>query len=254
MALFRGDIRSQALEMDTSLSVILPGDRPVRDQPRPYRVLYLYHGIKINSTGWPRWTQLETYCKETGLAVVVPAVQRSFYTDMAMGPAYFTYVADELPRLCCELFGISSRREDTFVGGFSMGGYGALKAALRRPERFGGCAALSVVCDPVAFARSPQGGAICRREIPAIWGPEETVPPEDDLFALAQQAAALPQEDRPRIYWAIGKRDFLYQENQRLRQRFDQVGLGYTYEEWDGVHDWAFWGPAVRKAIRFLLG
>lgn len=107
---------------------------------------------------------------------------------------------------------------------------------------------------PVAFARSPQGGAICRREIPAIWGPEETVPPEDDLFALAQQAAALPQEDRPWIYWAIGKRDFLYKENQRLRQRFDQVGLGYTYEEWDGVHDWAFWGPAVRKAIRFLLG
>ena len=253
MAFFRGDIRSQVMEMDTSVSVILPTDRPVADQPRPYRVLYLYHGIKLNSTGWPRWSRLETWCKETGMAVVVPEVQRSFYTDMAMGPAYFTYVADELPRLCQEMFGISRRREDTFVGGFSMGGYGALKAAMRRPERFGGCVALSVVCDPVQFARSPQGGEICRREIPAIWGPRCTVGEEDDLPELARRLAALPKGERPRIYWAIGKQDFLYEQNQQLRRHFDSLGLGYTYEEWDGVHDWAFWDRAIRKGMEFLL-
>lgn len=253
MALFRGDIRSEVLQMDTSLTVILPTDRPVAQQPRPYRVVYLYHGIKLNSTGWPRWTNLETYAKETGLAVVVPEVQRSFYTDMEMGPAYFTYIADELPRLCGEMFGISTRREDTFAAGLSMGGYGALKVAMNRPERFGACAGLSAVCDPVAFAKSPQGGPLCAREAPAIWGPALQPKAQDDLFALAEKTALLPARERPRMYLCVGTRDPLYRQNQQLRQHLERLELPHTYEEWDGIHDWSFWEVAIQRAIRFFL-
>ena len=254
MALFRGDIRSETLQLDTSLSVILPYDRPVSDQPRPCKVLYLLHGIKLNSTGWTRWTNLETFAKNTGIAVVAPEAYRGFYTDMVYGPAYFTFFAEELPKLCREMFGISSKREDTYVAGLSMGGYGALKLALRRPDVFSAAAGLSTVCDPIAFATAPElGGPLTIREAPSIWGTGLTLKPEDDLHVLAKQAAGLPQEQRPRLYMCCGAQDSLYSQNIILRNELRALPMDFSWEEWDGVHDWAFWEEAVQRALAFFL-
>lgn len=97
-------------------------------------MLYLLHGLSDNHSCWLRRTAVDRYAEEYGIAVVMPEVQRSFYCDMAHGPAYFTYIADELPQICQRLFRLSDKREDTFIAGNSMGGYGALKAALSRPE------------------------------------------------------------------------------------------------------------------------
>jgi len=252
MALFRGDIRSSVLQMDTSVSVILPYDRPVEHQQQPCKVLYLLHGIKLNSTGWPRWTNLETYAKETGIAVVVPEGYRGFYTDMVYGPAYYTFFSQELPDLCCKMFGISDRREDTFAAGLSMGGYGALKLALRSPQRFGAAASFSATADPLDFALH-MGGELTVREAPSIWGTDLRLQPEDDLFALAKQAAALPRAQRPRLYACCGTEDGLYPQNLRLKAALEDLPLDFTFESWHGVHNWDFWEVALQKGIRFFL-
>ena len=52
------------------------------------------------------------------------------------GWKYFTYVAEEVPRIVQSYLHISPKRENTFVGGTSMGGLGALKLALTYPERY----------------------------------------------------------------------------------------------------------------------
>lgn len=134
MAFFKGSIRSQSLGMDTGLTVVLPFDRaavPETECP----TVYLLHGHGENADVWTRMTSAERYANAYGVALVMPEVQRSFYTDMAMGLSYFSYVTKELPDTCQRLFHLSSRREDRFVAGLSMGGYGALKlgAALSRP-------------------------------------------------------------------------------------------------------------------------
>ena len=90
-------------------------------------------------------------------------MHRSFYTDEAYGGRYWTFVSEELPELVGRFFRVSERREDTFVAGLSMGGYGALKLALRQPERFAAAASLSGALDVAALARSP------RAEDPTIW-------------------------------------------------------------------------------------
>ena len=128
MALFRGDIRSSVMQMDTGLTVILPYDRPVKNQQEPCKVLYLLHGMKLNATGWQRFTNLENFTKETGIAVVMPEGGRSFWMDMVNGPAYYTYLSEELPELVCKMFGVSDKPEDTSAAaaaaaaGAGMGG------------------------------------------------------------------------------------------------------------------------------------
>lgn len=252
MAILRCDIRSTVLEQDTSLTVVLPYDRPAKNQAKPCRVLYLLHGIKLNDTGWLRRTNVEAYAEHYGLALIMPDGARSFYTDGEHTPPYGTYLSEELPRLCGELFGISSRREDTFVAGLSMGGYGALKLALSNPHRFCAGAGFSAVCDPIAFART-MGGSHTQKEAAAIWGSEYRLQPRDDLFHLAGEAAKLPEAQRPRLYLCCGTEDPLYEQNLHLKAHLESLPLQTTFEAWPGGHDWVFWDAAVRRALSWMM-
>lgn len=242
MAQFDGTVYSASLGMMTGIAVSLPDEG--REQPGGLPVLYLLHGLGDNRSCWLRRTAVDRYAEEYGIAVVMPEVQRSFYCDMVHGPAYFTYIADELPRICQRLFRLSDRREDTFIAGNSMGGYGALKAALSRPERFAAAAGFSSAADvrgrPIldtAEGYAIHGGCLQER---------------DDLFRLAENAAGKP-DNCPRLYMTCGKSDFLYEDNRKFREHVLQLGLPLTYEEWEGGHSWDFWDASVRKAMAFFM-
>ncbi|MFD0818010.1 alpha/beta hydrolase, partial [Micromonospora zhanjiangensis] len=153
MALMRCDFFSETLGLNTSMTVLLPQrtatqigmSGATRDGDPP--VLYLLHGLSDDDTIWLRRTSIERYVAPLGLAVVMPQVARSFYTDEANGNRYWTFLSEELPELCRSFFRLSDRREDTFVAGLSMGGYGALRWALRAPHRFAAAASLSGALD-----------------------------------------------------------------------------------------------------------
>src|SRR5215211_3786089 len=149
MAHLRCDFFSDTLGLSTSMTVILP--QPTQNQigmagaaaEGPPPVLYLLHGLSDDDTIWLRRTSIERYVAPLGLAVVMPQVHRSFYTDEHYGGRYWTFLSEELPDLVGSWFQVSQRREDTFVAGLSMGGYGALKWALRQAGRFAAAACLS---------------------------------------------------------------------------------------------------------------
>ena len=254
MALFRGDVRSSVMQMDTGLTVMLPYDRPVKNQQEPCKVLYLLHGMKLNTTGWQRYTNLENFTKENGIAVVMPEGGRSFWMDMVNGPAYYTYLSEELPELVCKMFGVSDKPEDTFASGLSMGGYAALKLALRNPERFGGAAGLSSTINPLHYALSPElGGELCIKDAPAIFGPELKLKDEDNLFELAKKCAQLPEEKRPRIISCVGTEDELYDEHIEFKEAMEKLPIDFTHAEWAGKHDWNFWEESILVGVNHLL-
>ena len=157
MALIHCSFFSQSLMLSMSAYVVLPqpaaaltwesGGLPERKHP----VLYLLHGLSDDHTIWQRRTSIERYIDPyvdpLGLAVVMPDVHRSWYTDMAHGSRYWTYISEELPALMRSFFPISEARDDNFVAGLSMGGYGAFKLALSHPERYAAAASLSGALD-----------------------------------------------------------------------------------------------------------
>jgi len=152
MAIIRMDHIPESVEMNLPLNLIVPEPGEMKGVPLAERkVLYLLHGLSDDASAWGRFTKIELYARKYGLVVVMPSVGRSFYTDQANGQHYFTYLVEELPRYLEEVFGIKPAREKTLIAGLSMGGYGAMKAALLHPEHyfaagsFSGLLSLSIV-------------------------------------------------------------------------------------------------------------
>ena len=133
------------------------------------------------------------------LAVVMPAVHRSFYTDMAAGNHYWTFISEEVPAVARSFFPLSAARADNYVAGLSMGGYGAFKLALTRPERFAAAASLSGALDIARIARHPDPRRLSPREVKSIFGGSEKVAgSRHDLFHLAKRVSA-QRGPRPRL-------------------------------------------------------
>lgn len=245
MALFEGTLRADTLEMETTVTVSLPqngqgsGGTPV---------LYLLHGLGDNHSTWVRRTNIDRYANQEGIAVVMPEVQRGFYTDMAYGPAYFTYITEELPRLAASLFRVTDDPARTYIAGLSMGGYGALKAALRCPDRYAAAGCFSGAVDIRSRLKDP-GGLMGPGEIKAVCGGE--VAAEDDILMLTAKAVTTGRR-LPALYITCGLSDFLYEDNQRLRRQLEFLRIPHVYEEWAGAHEWEFWDRSVRQFLQFI--
>lgn len=244
MAHLRCDVKSEALGMNTSLEVVLPETGKLRDAP----VIYLFHGLTDNCSGWSRYTAVERYARDKGAAVVMPEVQRSMYADMVMGVDYFTYVSRELPRLCAHFFGLSTRREKNYVMGLSMGGYGALRCALTNPKQYAGCAAFSSVTEMDARAGRAEGRS--RQEFQAIFGPELRVPEQALLLALLEKRKG---SQLPPFFLTCGEQDALYPENCRFVEALEKKGAAVRFSHWPGDHSWELWDKSVDLAIRAFL-
>lgn len=244
MAHLRCDFRSDAMAMNTSMTVILPEKTDLSQVP----VVYLLHGLEDNCTGWTRYTNVERYAREKGVALVIPEVQRSFYTDMEQGISYFTFIHDELPEICRGFFGFSPRREKNYMMGLSMGGYGTLKCVLQTPERYAGAATFSAVADIEEFAAGQTAAE--KRELQAVFGQSLEIPADCNLLTLAEKADA---SGLPKLYMACGEQDGLYAANVRLTDKLTALGADIRFEHWEGIHNWVFWDAAVRKALDYLL-
>ena len=238
---------SDALRVSTAMTVLLPQSTRAQiglhgvagDEPPP--VLYLLHGLSDDETIWTRRTSIERYAAEKGLAVVMPRAGRSFYADEAYGSAHWTHLTQELPVLVSSFFRVSTRRQDTFVAGLSMGGYGAFKCALREPERFAAAASLSGALD----VRAPG----LRDDLPHVWADQEPAA-DDDLFALLAQRdpATLPA-----LYVACGTEDFLYEDNLRWIEAARARGVPvHADTDRPGDHDWAYWDATVQDVLDWL--
>jgi putative tributyrin esterase len=247
---------SEALASRGTVSVLLPqrgtGEHSGEYLP-PFRVLYLLHGYSDDQTAWMRWTSIERYVEGLNLAVIMPAGGNSFYTDMAHGGKYFTFLTEELPLILHDLFPLSQKREDTFIAGLSMGGYGAFKLAMSRPDLYAAAASLSGALD--------MGHEMKRHheEIDEFWlenmrnifgnldmydgGP-------NDLFALSGNLAK--SEQKPRLYQFCGRDDFLYQDNLRFRDFIRPLGFDHTYDESAGGHTWDLWDKEIQKVLDWL--
>ena len=254
MAHLRVDFFSDSLSLSTSMTVLLPQRTTTQigmsgtATAGPPPVLYLLHGLSDDDTTWLRRTSIERYVAPLGLAVVMPQVHRSFYTDEHYGGRYWTFLSEELPDLVSSWFRVSDRREDTFVAGLSMGGYGALKWALRQPDRFAAAASLSGALDIVGRHSGP-----VREEDPRlfdrIFGDTDPAGTPDDLFALVHRAepAALPA-----LYVCCGEQDELVDGNRAFLDTCATASVPVTTSFGPGEHDWAYWDSTIQDVLAWL--
>lgn len=257
MALIHCDFFSDVLGLSTAMTVILPqttsgqigmSGAVVADR---HPTLYLLHGMSDDHTTWLRRTSIERYVAPLGLAVVMPAVHRSFYTDMVHGSRYWTFISEEVPHLARTFFPLSDAREANVVAGLSMGGYGAFKLALTHPQRYAAAASLSGVLDLVNSLHTLSDAArLAERRL--IFGDLSQVEGSaNDLMHLARQVVASGQP-QPRLYQCCGLDDPLYDNNVQARDAFRSLGLELTYEEGPGAHEWGYWDQQIQRVLAWL--
>ena len=246
MAFMQCSFKSEVLGQDVCFNAIIPQN--VTDN---IKSIYLLHGLSDNHSNWSRFTSVESYVRNKGVAVFMPNVDRSFYTDMKYGRNYYTYISDEFIKYTRQVFKLSTKREDTFIAGLSMGGYGAFKIALRNPEIFSAAASFSGVLDIVK-----------RYTMENTWEKEKMLivgenPDFNGEYAKEDLKYLLENFDKNapkvRLYQSCGTEDFLYEDNQNFRKWVKNTDFEHEYHEGPGGHEWKFWDKHIEKAIEFFL-
>ena len=252
MPLIHCNFYSQVLQLSTSMDVILPlkpyasGSAP---DPTLHPTLYLLHGYSDDHTIWQRRTSIERYVEDYDLAVVMPEVHHSFYTDMAVGMPFWTFISEEVPYIARSLFPLSAARQDNFVAGLSMGGYGAFKMILSHPERFAAGASLSGLMDIGFMFKRPKDEKH-PTSVDTIFG-DQGVNSPNDLFYLARQVAK-SKGPKPHLYQWCGTEDGLYRTNVKFRKHAEKLGLDLDYEEGPGDHTWKYWDEKIQTFLAYI--
>ena len=254
MAVVQCDFYSEALEMGTSITAVLPQEtpsiNPAAGPPADYPTLFLLHGLSDDHTMWLRRTSIERYVAPLGLAVVMPQAHRSYYTDEAHGNRYWTFLSEELPSIARRFFRLSCVREDTFVAGLSMGGYGAIKWALRQPDRFAAAASLS---GALALAQRLEGNGAVGWDKPLwdkIFDSQPIVGTPDDVFWLLDKAPSFPH--LPELYVSCGSEDALYGESLRFESAARERDIPLTVDFGPGAHTWDYWDGKIQDVLKWL--
>ena len=260
MAFLEFNYYSKALKKRVILNIILPEVGKTAEgigigNTGTYKTLYLLHGLSGNRMDWMRNTSIERYAAKYGIAVVMPEVDRSWYTDTAYGANYFTFVAEELPEVCRGYFnGMSAKREDNYVAGLSMGGYGALKVALTYPERFCGCVSLSGSLDITRKNRP-----VNLEEWRSIFdfnmeSPLELEGTKHDLYAIVRKNHTEKKEFPKMFIWCgVDDDPGLYKTNVKFHELLDELGIEHIYKESEGDHSWKWWDLHIQEGLEHLF-
>lgn len=244
------NFRSAELKRQTQVYVLLPDES--KNDP-PYKTVWLLHGLGGNHTDWMRNTAIEQYAKKHSLAVIMPNVDRSWYTDTAYGANYFSFITKELPEVCFRTFSqMSQRREDNIAAGISMGGYGAMKVAFSYPERYGCCISLSGSLDITR-----KGRPCDINEWRSIFGFDMNSPLElegsrHDLYALTSKAKGEGKQ-LPKLYMWCGTEDHLIDVNRSFDRHLTELGVAHTFETSEGDHSWKWWDLHMQGALEWMM-
>lgn len=266
MALLQINFMSKALMRTVPIQVILPVDKlvfpgmPEREN-KPYKTLYLLHGVLGSYTDWLSGTRIQRWAEEKDLVVVMPSGDNAFYVDQpASNNFYGEFIGKELVEITRKMFHLSDKREDTYIAGLSMGGFGAIRNGLKYHETFGCIAGLSsalilegtlnMTYDAPFFIHNRAYAESCFGNL------EEALKSDKNPKVLVKNIKEKMLTDKtvhfPNIYMACGTEDSLLETNRDFRDLLEENGAPLTYVEGPGVHDWEFWDTYIKKVLEWL--
>ena len=247
----------------TNISYVLPNDVPdfmKTGNPhyeRPMKTIYLLHGVSGNDADWEYNGIAEDLSFNYNLAVFMITAGNNFYLDRrATGCQFGAFAGQEVVEYTRKTFGLSDRREDTLIGGLSMGGFGAIHTALAYPGTFGGVVALSsalIIYDIQGMQPGTQNPIANYEYYHEVFGDLDTVEKSDANPEILYRKCLASGMQIPPVYMAVGTEDFLYENNQKFRRFLEEQHAVFMYEEGPGTHDWKFWNHYVVNGVEWIL-
>jgi len=266
MATFQMNYLSMKIGMQTNITAILPsykpqyGDTPsiyknIYPRDRKFKVLWLLHTDSGDDAELLKYTGILRYAEKTNLAVIMPCGYNAMYSDDPKGQKFFELITHEQRVICQNYFPISSKREDNYIGGISLGAYGALKAAVTYPDYYSSAIIIDGGFGPDmqnGFLANLRSDAISKGTIPPI--PQDDAPAETiELYDTAGKASE--KGSLPRLFWAWGRDNHVTKkDSSEGAQELKKLGYEVYAKEYEGCgRSWDFWDLALRDAIENWL-
>lgn len=223
----------------------------------PPKTLILLHGYSGDCTDWLYGAPVQDYALKYNLAIVMPTGGLNFYLDRPQtGRQYCKFIGEDLINYLRDTYGIAKTREDTFIGGVSMGGFGAFHTALTYPDKFFGLMGLSsalIIHQLKDFYEGMNNPMSNYAYYVDTFGDLKLVEESDAnpevLFVRNKEKGI----KNPKIFMACGTEDFLYKENLVMKEFLEKENADFKYVEGPGMHDWKFWIPRSEEGIIYLL-
>ena len=263
MAFLQVNFFSTALFRINSFHIVLPNDVPEPMKmdnvhyKRDTKTLYLLHGFSGNNTDWMLGSLAQELAIKYNLAIVTPSGENSFYLDQkGTGRAFGKYTGEELVNYVRKTFGLSDKKEDTFIGGLSMGGFGAIHTGLMYPETFGGMFGLSsaLIVNKIKGKKEGYSAEVADYDYyRVVFGDLDALDESENNPEYLIKKRIENGEQIPRMYLACGTEDFLLNENREFHEFLNKNEIPHTYKESAGIHDWKFWNEYLEKAIQGML-
>lgn len=255
MAYLRYEYKSMALSRGVTLDIFLPTEVYNSVEP-PYKTLYFLPGYSVSSNEIITWLRIRRQAELKGIAIVIPNGDNAFYVDHPeRGTNYSTFVGKEIVEETRKILPLSRKREDTFIGGISMGGGGSITNGVRFKDTFGKIAALSPTLDFYSAVHEAPGAGFNQEMIDNIFGSEEEFMHSDynvnHLYFDKKEEVA----EYPELFLACGRGDRLvYKKAKQFVDDLKKAQIPVTYREDEGDHELDFWEKMLDPMFSFLKG
>lgn len=244
-------LKSSLMGRDMSYRVIFPTVYSNNgNSSHRYAVLYLLHGLFGHFDNWTDKTKLADYSEPYDIIIVTPEGADGWYSDSATvaNDRYESYIVQELIPEIDRKFRTIANRNNRFIAGLSMGGYGAIKFGLKYPDKFSLVGSFSGALDAPLRGQDNKN---LRPSIVSVFGPEGSKTRMDnDIYRMVREASAETTKGYPYIYFACGTEDFLFQPNREFDALLLEKKVPHEYRELPGVHAWDFWDAQVQEFLR----
>ena len=239
-----GSFHSQSLGRDVRYRVLLPRNY---QGGGPFPVLYLLHGLYGDYLNWDTRTGLETYARNLSLLIVMPDAGDSWYTNSATVPndKYENYIVQDLIRKIDTNYHTIRDRHKRSIAGLSMGGYGAIKLALKYPDLFAFAGSLSGALN-AAQTLEVERPEFRAKLLEVFGGSQNRVRSENDVFQMLKPSAS---SNYPYFYLACGTSDSFLMVNRAFVEKLAAAKMVYEYHETPGGHTWQYWDEAVQPLL-----
>lgn len=248
------DFKSTALTRNVSMEVFLPGGEGSPIVNPPYKTLYFLPGFSSSAVQTAAYVNFRYLSLLHGLAIVIVNGDNSFYVNQPLVMAnYSDYITNELLTFTRTILPLSDKREDTFIGGISMGGFGAIINGIKASEKFSKIVALSPGVDMYAWAHRPDQKLFQAASLDRLFGSEEQYNTSYESNRYAVLNAQKEKRPIPELFISCGTEDQLVGPQVTDYLTFlKEHDVPYTYETAAGGHDVMHWATMLPKAISFL--
>jgi S-formylglutathione hydrolase FrmB len=267
MALFQVHFMSRSLNHVEEFHVYVPNDTEdmfINNNPhyeRPTKTLYLLNGFSGSTMSWLLGSPIMEISRRYNLAIVLPSGSLSFYIDRkGTGNRFETYVAKELREYVCRTFGLSDKRQDSLIGGNSMGGFGALRLGMKYEDQYQAIIALSpaMVTEDIQGLKpeDTESGALQLADYDyyeMIFGDLSNVKNTDKHPEYIIRQKLAEGKTLPSVFMACGTEDILLQRDRAFAGVLKELHVDAEYRESSGEHDWKFWSNHIEEAVAWAL-